>query len=62
MSPRVLTLSRASLDERRSAILRALGTTADQLRRARELRGLTSEEWDALEELDEIDFLFGDGG
>jgi hypothetical protein len=57
---RVVAVTRAQLAKRRAEVLANLNLGVDELRRARDTRGLTSEEWDALEEIDEIDFLLGD--
>lgn len=60
MSPIVVSESRDDLVARREAILRALGMTVAQLREAAGIRTLSTEEWEACEELTEIDFLLGE--
>lgn len=61
MTPLVVTETRESLLVRRAAILSALGMTLEEFRLLGGTRTLTGDEWEALEELDEIAFLLGDG-
>lgn len=57
MPPKVISASREQLERRRDAILAHLGTTLDDLRRRAEAFSLVGEEWAALEELEDIDYL-----
>ena len=57
---RVVEVSRRELEARRQVILDRLGTTYDELRERLEASALVGEEWDAWEELCDIDFLLGD--
>jgi hypothetical protein len=57
MSPKVISASRSELEERSAAILARLDTTLESLRRKAEEFSLVGDEWAALEELEEIDFL-----
>ncbi|MBX6372511.1 MAG: hypothetical protein IRZ02_09695 [Acidothermus sp.] len=60
MSARVVTETREKLEARRTEILASLGLTLEEFRSLVETRTLTGEEWEALEELDEIAFLLGE--
>lgn len=60
MTSLVVEETRESLQERRASILRHLGMTPVEFRRLVESRTLTSEEYEAREELDEIAFLLGE--
>ena len=57
---RIETVTPAELEARRAAIVDALGMSLDALRRLAETHTLTPQEWDALTELREIEFLLGD--
>lgn len=59
MSPVTVTESRDELKGRREGILSGLGRTLEELRAIAATSRLTGEEFEALEELDEIDFLLG---
>ena len=59
MAP-VIDVSRAALLKRRRAVLARLGTTEADFRVALNSRRLSGEDWEAKEELDEIEFLLGD--
>lgn len=59
MAP-VIDVSRAALLKRRRAVLARLGTTEADFRAALASRRLSGEDWEAKEELDEIEFLLGD--
>jgi hypothetical protein len=56
----VLETSRESLRERREQILRSLGVTNDELRERADSYRLVGEEWDAWEEITEINYLLND--
>lgn len=56
----VKTVTRSELELRRAQILAALGQTLAEFRELSEARTLTSDEWDARTELDEIGFLLGE--
>ena len=60
MTVPVRTVTRSVLENRRGHILADLGLTLEQFNEIAETRSLTSEEWDAREELDEIAFLLGE--
>lgn len=57
MSVRVTSVDRADLEERRKAVLEHLGLTREELRVRAETYSLTGEEWEALTEVEEIEFL-----
>jgi hypothetical protein len=59
MAP-VIEVTRDSLLERRRAVLSRLGLTEKEFWEMKATRTLSSEEWEAKEELEEIDFLLGD--
>ncbi|WP_298944588.1 hypothetical protein [uncultured Microbacterium sp.] len=61
MAP-VIDVSRDELIARRAAVLRRIELSASEFERARETRSLSSDEWEAKEELEEIAFLLGDEG
>jgi hypothetical protein len=56
----VRTVTRSELEGRRGQILADLDLTLEQFTEVIETRSLTSDEWDAREELDEIAFLLGE--
>lgn len=58
MAP-VIEVSREELLSRRGAVLRHIEMDEEEFERVRETRTLSSEEWLAKEELDEIAFLLG---
>lgn len=58
MAP-VIDVTREQLVERRAAILRRLETDEATFAAARTTRSLSGDEWDAKEELEEIEFLLG---
>jgi len=59
VSPNVVTVKRSDLERRKASILATLGLTLEEFRELAGTRTLTGDEWDAKEELDEIDFLLG---
>lgn len=59
MAP-VITEKREDLRARREAIYARLGMGAEEFRALAETSTLTGDEWDARDELDQIDFLLGD--
>ena len=61
MAP-VIDVSRDELIARRAAVMRRIELSASEFERARETRSLSSDEWEAKEELEEIAFLLGDEG
>ena len=61
MAP-VIDVSREDLLRRREEILRRIELDATEFETARAIRSLSSEEWEAKEELDEIEFLLGADG
>ncbi|MCC6854425.1 MAG: hypothetical protein IT189_00045 [Microbacteriaceae bacterium] len=58
MAP-IIDVTRIDLEARRNEILDELGLTTDEFNEVVLTRTLTSDEWDAKEELDAIDFLLG---
>jgi hypothetical protein len=58
MAP-VINVSREDLIARREEILDRIELDETEFEEARATRSLSSEEWDAKEELEEIDFLLG---
>lgn len=58
MSP-IIDVTREMLIERRAEVLRRLRMDAEEFESARHTRSLTADEWEAAEELEEIDFLLG---
>jgi hypothetical protein len=60
MAPNVLPVSREFLEARRSEILAALGVTRDELANRALNFSLSGEEWEALTELEEIEYLLGE--
>jgi hypothetical protein len=58
MAP-VIDVTREDLLARRAAILRRIELDERDFAEARATRSLSSEEWDAKEELEEIEFLLG---
>jgi hypothetical protein len=60
MAP-VIEVTRESLVARRKSILERLGLNESEFWEIKSTRTLSSEEWDAKEELDEIEFLLGEG-
>lgn len=56
----VLETSREALRARRDEILRTLGVTLQELRERADAYRLVGEEWDAWEEVTEIDYLLND--
>lgn len=61
MAP-VIDVSRDELIARRTEVLCRIELSAIEFERARETRSLSSDEWEAKEELEEIAFLLGDEG
>lgn len=61
MAP-VIDVSRDELLARRIDVLRRIELSESEFERARETRSLSSEEWEAKEELEEITFLLGEEG
>lgn len=61
MTPTVRTVSREELQARRQVILDKLGLTLEQVRLGMPAGTMSSDEWDAFEELDQIAFLLGEG-
>lgn len=59
MAP-VIDVTRASLLARREALLARLGVDEGSFWAELSTRSLSSDEWDAKEELEEISFLLGD--
>lgn len=59
MSSNVITVSREELEARRIDIERAIGMTHAELREMAEATALSSEQWIALDELDNLNFLLG---
>ncbi|WP_041256699.1 hypothetical protein [Frankia sp. EAN1pec] len=59
MPPNVIQPTHDELTERRQEILRRVGLTAEQLRARRDEYNLAGDEFEALTELEEIDFLLG---
>lgn len=59
MAP-VIDFTHEDLVARREEILRRIGLDAGEFERVRATRTLSSEEWEAKEELEEIEFLLGD--
>lgn len=57
---RVVSVSRAELEERRDEILRRLGLTLDKLRERADAGALIGEEWEAWQKLCDIEFLLGE--
>ena len=60
VSVSVKTVTRSELELRRDEILASLGQTLAEFRELSRARTLTSDEWDARTELDEISFLLGE--
>ncbi|RCL90224.1 hypothetical protein [Microbacterium schleiferi] len=58
MAP-VIDVTREDLLARRAAILRRIELDERDFAEARATRSLSSEEWEAKEELEEIEFLLG---
>lgn len=58
MAP-VIDVTREALLARRNEILRRIELDEAEFERARVTRSLSSEEWEAKEELEEISFLLG---
>ncbi|MFZ8756091.1 hypothetical protein ACO03V_01565 [Microbacterium sp. HMH0099] len=58
MAP-TIEMSRRTLLERRAAVLRRIGTDEAGFAETRATRSLSSDEWEAKEELEEIGFLLG---
>jgi hypothetical protein len=58
MAP-VIDVSRTALLERRREVLARIELDEPEFARARATRSLSSEEWEAKEELEEIAFLLG---
>ncbi|MDQ1130256.1 hypothetical protein [Microbacterium sp. SORGH_AS_0888] len=58
MAP-VIDVSREKLLARRVEILRRIELNESEFEAARATRSLSAEEWEAKEELDEIEFLLG---
>ena len=61
MAP-VIDVSRDDLIARRTEVLRRIELSESEFEHARETRSLSSDEWEAKEELEEIAFLLGDEG
>jgi hypothetical protein len=59
----VVEVTRSQLEARRAAILSSLGgdTTLEDLRRRAEEASLAGDEWDAWQQICDIEFLLGDG-
>lgn len=57
----LLEVSREALAERREMILERLGVTRDELERRARTHSISPEDWDALDELEGIEFLLGNG-
>lgn len=55
----VIDVSRDQLLERRTAILSRIALSEREFAEASKTRSLSSEEWEAKEELEEIEFLLG---
>lgn len=60
MAPNVMAVTSDELERRRAAILEDLKVTRDDLRARAESYTLTGEEWSAVTELEEIEFLLGE--
>lgn len=60
MTPVTIEVTRETLEARRAAILRTLGTTREALRDRAASGTPSAEEWDAIAELEEISFLLDD--
>ena len=60
MAPRTIEVTRDQLVARRTATLRALGITLAELRERARTGTLSGDEWDAIEDLEEVGFLLGD--
>ena len=61
MTP-VIDVSRDELIARRTEVLRRIELSESEFERVRETRSLSSDEWEAKEELEEISVLLGDEG
>jgi hypothetical protein len=61
MSPSVVTVRRDDLFARRRRILERLGMSLDEFKNLAATSVLTGDQWDALEDLDNIAFLLGEG-
>jgi len=61
MADAVRTVTREELERRRQEILGSLGLTLAQVHEGVSSSTLSSDEWDAYEELDQIAFLLGEG-
>ena len=57
---RVVSVSRAELEDRRDEALRRLGLTLDELRERADTGGLIGEEWEAWQLICDVEFLLGD--
>lgn len=57
MAGRVMEMATADLWRRREEILRSVGLTYDELRRRATDHALVGDEWDAWEEISELDYL-----
>lgn len=55
-----ITMTRKALEERRAAILSKLGMTLDEFAQVVETSTLTGEEWEALDQLEEVYFLLNE--
>jgi hypothetical protein len=60
MPPNVIPASRDELEARRDQVLASVhASSVDDLRARSDSRGLIGDEWEALTELEEIEFLLG---
>ncbi|GGL89824.1 hypothetical protein [Nakamurella endophytica] len=60
MGTPVRTVTREELLQRRKQVLAELGIENDDVSRLNDLRPISSDEWDAREELEQISFLLGE--
>lgn len=60
MAPAVVTVRREDLVARRQRILERLGMSLDEFKNVAATSVLTGDQWDALEDLENIAFLLGE--
>ena len=58
----MIDISRDELIAHRTEVLRRIELSESEFERARETRSLSSDKWEAKEELEGISFLLGDEG
>ena len=61
MTPAVVTVTQAELEKRRAEVLHRIGMSMDELIELESTTTLTGELYEAVDELDDVAFLLGEG-